>query len=238
MNSDVRYPLQFNRYHKINDKYNPQVLPTAYFNILYLKNFRNPHYEFDVNISGNNKFKNYEINLGADNLNHLVITGATSYHKYDRNFELNNLFDIDISKSKEAQIYNIHDENMQKNVSDWSSYSMNYPNKNTTSSLIEYAKTQDTMFALTNSDYLGQFPDRMLSKTKDYLEPFTNYHINDNKVFNIRSIKWYKKLFQNSEIFQILINFGLYISIKLLLIKYFQKKYIKQIFNYNLLNII
>jgi hypothetical protein len=190
LNSDSRYPLQFGPNYKIDNHYNPYELPSAYYNILYLKNFRNPHYEFDVDISGNNLFKNYTIGL-----NEHVITSAISTHEHDRNSDLNTLFDIDISKSIEAQIYNINKTYALSGIQGLNTYSMNYPNKTVVSSLVEYAKNNDTALALTNAEYRGQFPDRMISKTKNYLEPFKNYHIHDNKVFNIRTIKWYQKLF-------------------------------------------
>jgi hypothetical protein len=176
-------------------EYNREELPSAYFNILYLKNLRNPHYEFDLTISSNidesgkTKLFDYNINAVTDNLGRNILkdSSITGYHSADRNIGVNTKFDLDITRSLEAQTFRVADENGKEIL---------FPNKSVTKELVEYAKNRDSELALSDSSYLGQFPDRMISKTKNYLLPFKNAHICNNKVYNIGELHGIRNYFK------------------------------------------
>lgn len=107
LNSDVRYPLEITKDcyvspHKINTDgssyFNPEILPSAYYNILYLKNSRNPHFEFDLTIYDDDKLLDYNIFFN-DNF----IISSNANNKNDFISEINKLYDIDITRSLVAQ---------------------------------------------------------------------------------------------------------------------------------------
>lgn len=50
INADIKYPLQMPKTYRTNDE-KRTALPSAYYNILFLKNLRNPHYCFDLTVS-------------------------------------------------------------------------------------------------------------------------------------------------------------------------------------------
>ena len=210
LNSDVRYPLQYsiNKYQTIRNeesnhneivRYNREELPSAYFNILYLKNFRNPHYEFDLTISSNidengkTKLFDYNISASTNDLgsnilkNDSITSSITVNHSADRNIGVNTNFDLDITRSLEAQTFRVADENGKE---------ICFPNKSVTKELVEYAKNRDSELALSDSSYQGQFPDRMISKTKNYLLPFKNAHVCNNKVYNIGELHGIRNYFK------------------------------------------
>lgn len=98
LNLNLKQPLSINPSLN-NDKFTSVYsLPSAYTNILYLKNNRNPHYNFNYEISvpSTQYYRDYTITnsqISAGNIN-------------DRNALINNLFDIDVTQSYEANFDN------------------------------------------------------------------------------------------------------------------------------------
>lgn len=214
LNMDLRYPLLTE---KTLDKrfYSAEILPSAYFNIAFMKNNRNPHYDINYTVYSNNNLYDYSINkMDYDNstfmhigekLNntlsgyikndnkYLEISGAFNLdifdsssinkgsnlnifaqHKHDaENNKLNELYDIDITHSYEV--------NCIKSISGL----FNDLNKTKTQNILNYAAIADLEISQNNFGYNYQFPGRMTSKIDDYLEPYKNYHISNNKLYNI-----------------------------------------------------
>ena len=90
----------------------------------------------------------------------------------DRNAELNDLFDDDDSYRLKI--------NTQNNAP----FQLGIFDKVTTSATLISAAVQDNLLAETHQGYSVNYPRRLLTKINDYLEPFNNYHINNNKLTN------------------------------------------------------
>ena len=193
LNCDLRYGLQI----KDQDTfYNQQVVPTAYFNILYLKNNRNPHYNIDYNINLNNApIIDYNIVYSPkypDNLLNANITNGAKITDYsaltnnecpirvinnpveDKNSNMNRLFDFDITHSYEVNCVSLFKEGFKDLT------------KERTKELLNYAAQKDYELSLNYSNgYATSFPRRLVTKIDDYLEPYRNYHVAHNKIYNM-----------------------------------------------------
>ena len=164
-----------------NKFYSLHSLPSAYANILYLKNYRNPHYNFDYDIQVPTKKyeRDYEISVNgitADNIN-------------DRNKKINDLYDIDITQSFEA--------NFDKT---FKSFYKGF-NKAKVKNLLNYAKEADALLAISGkTEYISNYPERFSSKVDNYLSTYQNYHINNNKLYNIGMLKGIRNYIKSGNI--------------------------------------
>lgn len=59
-------------------------------------------------------------------------------------------------------------------------------NKTIVSRLCSNADAADFQLSQEEESYSLNYPRRMNTKISDYLEPYDNYHICDNKLYNIR----------------------------------------------------
>lgn len=163
INGDVRYSLQVNQNINNNKFYDKQYIPSTYFNIAYMKNNRNPHYNINYQINEENiPLYDYKINMERNQINVESILSGDNNEKY------NNLFDIDIT----------HACNINGN------FGCSF--KNLTNTILEESSKKDLELANEYpSTYGNMYPKRMISKIDDYLEPYKNYHVAHNKLYNI-----------------------------------------------------
>lgn len=159
LGTDMRYSLLFNKNNK------KQYLPSGYFNVLYLKNNRDPHYDIHCKIP-DSQLINYTISVDIPNL----ISGN---NQYDLLSGLNKKYDYDIAASILA------------NNEKYKNTFINLPTKNTVQKLLNTANTKDYYSAQNSENYLNNFPVRLQSKRQDYLKLFENRHIIDNKLYNV-----------------------------------------------------
>lgn len=166
LNGDLRYPLSINS--NIDNKkfYTLEYIPSAYYNVAYMKNNRTPHYNINYKVNDEDiPVYDYEISdtFSID----YILSG-------DKNTEYNKLFDIDITHSIDA------------NTNITTTNKFNSLNKHNTITLLDYAVSADIQLASENPNtYANMYPRRMITKTNDYLEPYKNYHVANNKLYNI-----------------------------------------------------
>jgi hypothetical protein len=166
----------------LNKFYTKSELPSGFFNILYLKNNKNPHYLFDYKMSGD--YFNYDIICVSgiteypnqlqnslipkkSELN-FIINEKSKFEKFDRNTKINKLYDFDISNTITA--------NGLENIGILNNYNTN--------TLFNYAVEKDQSL-IVNSEYLYRFPTRMATKHDNYFEQKNNRHIINNKLYNL-----------------------------------------------------
>ena len=104
----------------------------------------------------------YDYNISSN----LTVTYSNNE---DKNINYNSLFDIDITHSYEGNI------------------TYKCLNKHSTLELINYAADCDLELSYNNIDnYNNLYPVRMTAKINDYIEPYDNCHVANNKLYNIR----------------------------------------------------
>ena len=185
LNMNLKQPLTIPSNY-LNKFYTKTELPSGFFNILYLKNNKNPHYLFDYKISGD--YFNYDIICVSgitEATNQLrfklrssliqqkseldfIINEKSKFEKFDRNAKINKLYDFDISNTITA--------NSLENIGILNNYNTN--------TLFNYAVEKDQSLVV-NSEYLYRFPTRMATKHDDYFEQKNNRHIINNKLYNL-----------------------------------------------------
>lgn len=182
---NLKQPLQLQK-KELNKFYTKANLPSGFFNILYLKNNKNPHYLFDYKISGDYfNYTIFDLSTVKENANTLrfklrdrlyqkakeldfYVNETSKLSKFDRNIEINNLYDFDISNTIVV--------NNKKNIGLLNNYVVN--------DLFAYASNKDQEL-ISNSEYSYRFPTRMATKRNDYFEQKNNKHIINNKLYNI-----------------------------------------------------
>lgn len=154
LNQYLKYPIKFSA---IKDN---KYMPSAYYNIAFMKNNRDPHYNINYIINDEHDYiYDYKISSNLD---------ITYLNTEDKNNKFNNLFDIDITHSYEGNVTN------------------KCLNKSVTTELINYAADCDLELSNNNIDnYRNLYPARMITKINDYLEPYENCHVANNKLYNI-----------------------------------------------------
>lgn len=173
LNLDTRVPLFKNKNLAEDKWYSKYDVPSAYCNIFFLKNNRTPHYNIDYIIPDNAQtFKEWEIETSPVSKPSINLL-SDSLADNDLASGRNTLFDFDITHSYEINVLsgiNIDGLSLNKKI---------------TQNLINYAAIADTKLATENTDYSNNYPIRMENKKTNYLEPYKNYHIAHNKLYNV-----------------------------------------------------
>ena len=151
-----------NRYSLLYPKKDTDI-PSGYYNIAYLKNNRDPHYNIHYQLpsTDTNIICDYTINMDIPN----YISGNTMP---DNTPILNSKYDYDLSKSIELNNVNVP----------------GIANKNKIKEILSSAIIQDDINA-SNQEYKQKYPERIAAKTDHYLNTFKNRHITNNKLYNM-----------------------------------------------------
>jgi hypothetical protein len=173
LNFDTRTALLKHNSLKNDEKwYTKRSVPSAFCNIFFLKNNRSPQYNIDYVISADITAME-EFTISSENHTPVLSFNPNGISAHDNAKERNKLFDFDLTHS-----YEINHNN---------EFSFTGPslNKNVTKDLISYAINADNEISENDLSYTNNYPSRMFFKSKDYLEPYKNYHIAHNKLYNI-----------------------------------------------------
>jgi hypothetical protein len=130
---------------------------------LYLKNHRNPHYNFDYNIPTPDLMysRDYTITTVKNSETQVLSAIISAGNIYDQNTEINKLFDIDITQSYEAN----HNETFKSVYKGLNKYRIK--------TLLEYAKESDALLSISGgNDYISDYPERFSSKVDNYLSTY------------------------------------------------------------------
>lgn len=224
LNMDLRYPLTVDP--SLKDKfYNKSILPSGYFNIAFMKNNRNPHYNINYKYSDSKNLYDYEIRHKLDSsilldikgipLNNML-SGIVINQNTNAEETISGAFNIDVYSEEYINsnsdliinAYNEHDVNLKNEFYDIDathSFELNCNsylsgffhdlNKSKTRKLINYAAEADGILASADINYFNRFPQRMQIKLEDYLEPYKNYHIANNKLYNLGEVTRNTKLY-------------------------------------------
>jgi len=175
LNGDLRHPLYIDKSIPSGHFYTKRSIPSSYYNIAYMKNNRTPHYNINYEINENDIPSAFDYIIDENfNVESTILN--------DKNKQYNDLFDIDITHSINAHPYPI-----SSSIYNTKDKKDNLPlNKGLTINILNYAVSSDLQLANENADtYANMYPGRMITKVNDYLEPYKNYHVANNKLYNI-----------------------------------------------------
>lgn len=164
---EINYTLPQNILLSMDNRYsllypeNKKNLPSGYYNIAYLKNNRDPHYDIHFKLPYSDTICDYTINKNIPN----YISGGNIN---DNVSALNSIYDYDISKSIELTNEDIP----------------GVATKNVVTNILNNAIKHDNS-KLTDTEYIKKYPERMQAKVEHYLNSFKNRHITNNKLYNI-----------------------------------------------------
>lgn len=199
LNYDLNTALNTNNQLPVNTFYNKEYLPSAYYNITFLKNNRSPNYNINciisADITNNGIIDSYDYEIKPEEylsqteeefnkLNSLLNSRLNyanqieikkqlvkSNKKIDRNKAINDLYDIDITHSYEANgglsLFN------------------NLPIKSVTNNMLTQCCNIDNQLSATDSEYQFNYPQRMNTKVNDYLNTWKHLYVANNKLYNV-----------------------------------------------------